>query len=196
MPAAAGLRLASVLRFLEGMALRGWGFGLMVVLVGGAVSAEPAPTGLGALDQELGSTGKVGTYTPHATSAIEPAAIEPDRAARVPELPTERPAVSAERTEQPAVLSEEEVRRTEAPVTACRVEVARRRQISPQKLAANQVIVRFTVEPNGRVRDAETVSAPATDLEIAACAKRVLSEWLFAKHARGEITLERTYHFR
>ena len=87
------------------------------------------------------------------------------------------------------------MQRTEAPVNACRVEVARRRQIPPKKVAAEQVIVRFTVEPNGRVRNAETISAPATDLEIAACAKRVLSEWLFAKHARGVITLERTYHF-
>ncbi|HEY6476752.1 MAG TPA: hypothetical protein VI456_09235 [Polyangia bacterium] len=177
------------------MTLRGWGLGLMVVLMGGAVSAEPASSGLGALDQELGSTGKVGTYAPHAASRIEPAPIEPDSAARVPEPPAEREAVTPDHLEQPAVLSEEEVQRTDAPVTACRVEVARRRQISPQKLAANQVIVRFTVEPNGRVRDAETISAPATDLEIAACAKRVLSEWLFAKHAHGVITLERTYRF-
>jgi outer membrane biosynthesis protein TonB len=177
------------------MTLSAWGLGLMVVMMGGAVSAEPAASGLAALDQALGSTGKVGTYTPHAASSIEPAPIAPDSAARVPELPTERAVAPSDRTEQPAVLSEEEVRRTEAPVNACRIEVARRRQISPQKLPARQVIVRFTVEPNGRVRDAETISAPATDLEIAACAKRVLSEWLFAKHARGEITLERTYQF-
>jgi hypothetical protein len=177
------------------MAVRAWTIGVMVVLMGGAVSAEPAPTGLGAFDQELGSTGKVGTYAPPAASRIAPAPVEPDTAARAPELPGERPAVSERTTEQPAVLSEEEVRRTEAPVSACRVEVARRRQVSPQKVAANQVIVRFTVEPNGRVRDAESIAAPATDLEIAACAKRVLSEWLFAKHARGEITLEWTYHF-
>jgi hypothetical protein len=177
------------------MTVRGWGLGLMVVLLGRAVSAEPAPGALPGLDQELGSTGKVGAYAPRAAGRIEPPPVEPDTAARVPELPAERPAVPERAPEQSAVLSEEEVRRTEAPVNACRVEVARRRQISPQKVAANEVIVRFTVEPNGRVRDAETISAPATDLEIAACAKRVLSEWLFAKHAHGVITLERTYHF-
>ncbi|HEY4185716.1 MAG TPA: hypothetical protein VGP07_11645 [Polyangia bacterium] len=177
------------------MTVRGWGLGLMVVLLGGVASAEPARTGLGAFDQEMGSTGRVGTYTPSAASRIEPAPVEPDTAARVPELSVERPAVPDHPSEPPPALSEEEMRRTEAPVNACRVEVARRRQISPQKVAANEVIVRFTVEPNGRVRDAETISAPATDLEIAACAKRVLSEWLFAKHAHGQITLERTYHF-
>jgi hypothetical protein len=183
------------------MTIRRWGLGLMVVvmtaMMGGVASAEPAQSGLGALDQQLGSTGRVGAYTPHAATSIEPAPIAPapESSARVPELPTEREAVPDRTPEQTALLSEEEMRRTEAPVNACRVEVARRRQISPQKVAADQVIVRFTVEPNGRVRNAETISAPATDLEIAACAKRVLSEWLFAKHARGLITLERTYHF-
>src|SRR5262249_5308672 len=112
-----------------------------------------------------------------------------------PELPAERPAVPDRPAEPQAVLSEEEMRRTEAPVSACRVEVARRRQIAPKKVGANQVIVRLTGEANGRVRHAHAVSAPANDLAIAACAKRVLSEWLFAKHARGELTLERTYHF-
>jgi hypothetical protein len=180
------------------MMARGWGLGLMVMMMmGGVALAEPATTALPGLDQEMGSTGKVGVYAPHASTEtqIEPAQVAPDTTARVPQLPAERPAVPDHPSEPPAALSEEEMRRTEAPVNACRVEVARRRQISPQKVPADQVIVRFTVEPNGRVRNAETISAPATDLEIAACAKRVLSEWLFAKHARGQITLQRTYHF-
>ena len=179
------------------MTLGSWGLGLMVMMMGGVALAEPAATGLSGIDQAMGSTGKVGVYAPHASTQtqIEPAEVAPDIAARVPELPAERAAAPDHRNEPPATLSEEEMRRTEAPVNACRVEVARRRQISPQKIAADQVIVRFTVEPNGRVRNAETISAPATDLEIAACAKRVLSEWLFAKHAHGQITLERTYHF-
>ncbi len=94
------------------------------------------------------------------------------------------------------MLSEEELRRTDAPVEGCRVEVARRRQVALEKLAAKEVVVRFTVQPDGRVRNAETVSAPATDLEIAACAKRVLSEWMFAKHPGPAITARRTYNFR
>ena len=52
---------------------------------------------------------------------------------------------------------------------------------------------RFTVEQSGHVRDAEAVSATDTDLEVAACAKRVLSEWVFARHASGEVTVERAY---
>ena len=56
--------------------------------------------------------------------------------------------------------------------------------------------MRFNVEADGRVRDAEAVSAPGTDSQIAACAKRVLSEWVFAKHAGDAIAVERTYRFR
>jgi outer membrane biosynthesis protein TonB len=74
--------------------------------------------------------------------------------------------------------------------------VARRRQIPPGKLAAKEVVLRFTVEPDGRVRDAEAVSAPDTDLEVAACAKRVLSEWVFARHHGDAIAVQRTYRFR
>jgi hypothetical protein len=177
------------------MKVGSWGLGLMMMVLGGVALAEPAATALPGLDQEMGSTGKVGVYAPHASTQIEPAQVAPTPAARVPELPAERSAVADAPAEPPAVLSEEEMQRTEAPVNACRVEVARRRQIAPKKVAADQVIVRFTVEPNGRVRNAETIAAPATDLEIAACAKRVLSEWLFAKHGHGQITLERTYHF-
>jgi hypothetical protein len=45
------------------------------------------------------------------------------------------------------------------------------------------------------VRDAEALSADGTDLEVAACAKRVLSEWVFAKRAQGGTVVERTYRF-
>ena len=54
----------------------------------------------------------------------------------------------------------------------------------------------FTVQANGHVREAEAVSAAGTDLEIAACAKRVVSEWVFAKHTGRDIAAQRTYRFQ
>jgi outer membrane biosynthesis protein TonB len=65
----------------------------------------------------------------------------------------------------------------------------------PAKIAAGTVVLRFTIEKSGRVRDAEALSADGTDLEVAACAKRVLSEWVFAKRAQGGTVVERTYRF-
>ena len=90
-------------------------------------------------------------------------------------------------------LSEEEYLQTDKPVANCRIEVARRRRVAPTQVLAGSVVLRFTVEPSGRVRDAEAVSQTNTDLEVAACAKRVLSNWTFAKHATGEIKTERVY---
>jgi hypothetical protein len=169
--------------------------GMVMWALGGSALAEPAQTGLNGLDRELGSTGRIGVYAPRSSTPIEPAPTEADTAARAPEVPT-GDHDGSEHTGATAVLSEEEFRRTDAPVTACRVEVARRRQISPGKLAAKEVVVHFTVLANGHVREAEATSAPGTDLEIAACAKRVVSEWVFAKHTGRDIAAQRTYRFQ
>ena len=170
--------------------------GTAVWALGGKAWAEPPSTGLNGLDRELGSTGRIGVYAPRSSTPIEPAPTEADTAARAPELPADDHDATDHKEGAAAVLSEEEFRRTDAPVAACRVEVARRRQLSPGKLAAKEVVVHFTVLANGHVREAEAVSATGTDLEIAACAKRVVSEWVFAKHAGRDIAAERTYHFQ
>lgn len=171
--------------------------GAAVWALGGRAWAEEPSTGLNGLDRELGSTGRIGVYAPRSSTPIEPPPKEADTAARAPELPTDDHEHQITGNKAAAtVLSEEEFHRTDAPVAACRVEVARRRQISPSKLAAKEVIVNFTVQPNGHVREAEAVSAAGTDLEIAACAKRVVSEWVFAKHTGRDIAAQRTYRFQ
>jgi hypothetical protein len=179
--------------------LLGTVLGVMMGAVAGYASAEPAP-GLAGLDEQLNTTGRIGPYAPPPSSQIAPAiapeASDRDSAPRALQpLATDRSNLR-EQVKRQGGLAEEEFMPTEAPVTACRVEVARRRQVSPKKLAAKEVVLRFNVEADGHVRDAEAVSAPGTDLEIAACAKRVLSEWVFAKHLGDAIAVERTYRFR
>jgi TonB family protein len=169
-------------------------------LDGGAAtdaSAPPAAPRLSGLEAGLQGTGRIAAVKPSPSPIEAPAPGTPaaDRAGL-----TKAPAPEQARGSVPSGFEAraglaEEFRPTEAPVSACRVEVARRRQVTPDKVAAGTVVVRFTVEENGRVRDAEAVSQSGTDLEVAACAKRVLSEWLFAKRQSGEITVERTYRF-
>jgi hypothetical protein len=163
-------------------------------------SAEPTATGLAGLDDQLNATGRIGAYAPRSSSQIAPGIAPPtsehDSASRgLQPVSTDRPSLGEPRDRRGS-LAEEEFIPTEAPVTSCRTEVARRRQVSPKRLAAKEVVLRFNVEADGHVRNAEAVSAPDTDLEIAACAKRVLSEWVFAKHAGEAIAVERTYRFR
>src|SRR5262249_53556995 len=147
-------RLAAILRFLEGMGAFGWGVVMVAALLGQASSAEPRSSGLAGLDHALGTTGRLGVYTPTPNGQIQPPAQEADRAARVPETSPERDA-AARAPERTSGLVEEELHPTEVRVSACRVDVARRRQVAPGKLAAKEIVLRFTVEPDGRVRDAE-----------------------------------------
>jgi len=172
--------------------------GVMLGAAAGHASAEPADPGLAGLDGQLSATGRIGAYAPQSSSQIAPAIAPPsserDHGPRALQLvSTDR---AGDQKDRRGGLAEEEFIPTEAPVISCRTEVARRRQVSPKKLAAKAVVLRFNVEADGHVRDAEAISALDTDLEIAACAKRVLSEWVFAKHAGAAIAVERTYRFR
>jgi hypothetical protein len=178
---------------------------LLAVLAIGAAAAgaagEPAAaTGLTGLDDKLSSTGRIGVYTPRSSSQIAPGVAPPtsdrDSASRGLQPVAPGRAKLSVPVERPAGLSEEEFTPSDGRVAACRVEVARRRQVEPKKLAAKEVVLRFNVEADGHVHDAEAVSALDTDLEIAACAKRVLSEWVFAKHRGEAFAVERTYRFR
>jgi len=174
--------------------------GVMIGAAAGYASAEPAATGLAGLDQKLSSTGRIGAYAPQSAGQIAPGSAPPtsesDSASRALQP------VSTERTilkvpaDRRGGLAEEEFTPTDGPVIACRVEVARRRQVAPKKLTAKEVVLRFDVQADGHVRNAEAISALDTDLEIAACAKRVLSDWVFAKHPGEPIAVERTYRFR
>jgi hypothetical protein len=173
------------------------------VMIGGAAgyaSAEPVPAGLAGLDNQLNTTGRIGVYAPQSSSQIAPAPAPPtserDGASRALQPVSTDRANFGDQGDRRGGLAEEELIPTEGPVTACRTEIARRRQVSPKKLAAKEVVLRFSIEADGHVRNAEAVSALDTDLEIAACAKRVLSEWVFAKHTGEAIAVERTYRFR
>lgn len=92
-------------------------------------------------------------------------------------------------------IAEDEYRRVEPRVHDCRIEIARRRHVPASRVAAKAVTLRWTIEPSGRVRDAEALLAPKTDTEVAACAKRVISESVFGKQAGGPQTVEWTYTF-
>ena len=138
-------------------------------------TARVGAEGLAGLDAQLNGTGRIGTYATQGTH-INAATDDGARAATVTD-------------------GGNEVQPTDGAVAACRVEIARRRRLPPAKIAASEVVVRFTIERSGRVRDAEALTAAGTDLEVAACAKRVLSEWVFPKRAKDATVVERTYRF-
>jgi hypothetical protein len=176
-------------------------WGMVAIGVCGAwwaiATARVAAEGLAGLDAQLNETGRIGVYTPPATH-IAPGAPDGGNpkagVTRDPEPVQARIDDAAERARHPADGGTL-VQPTDSAVAACRVEVARRRRVPPSMIAATTVVLRFTIEPNGRVHNAEALSAPGTDLDVAACAKRVLSEWVFPKRLKDATQVERTYRF-
>jgi hypothetical protein len=158
---------------------------------GAAANAD----GLAGLDAHLNGTGRIGVLTPRGENQIAAGAsgdLRPRAAQPLEGAPLDTLAVRPVQTE---AVGEAELRRTEEGVAGCRVEVARRRQVALAKVAAGSLRLRFVVEPNGRVHDAEAVAEKDTDHEVAACAKRILSDWAFGKHAGAAVVVERNYRF-
>jgi hypothetical protein len=159
--------------------------------------------GLTGLDAKLRGTGRVGSppSQPGGRLAAGVPDAGPPELARDPRralgrIEADDGAAEANAPPRSIGADDEELRRTDGAVADCRVEVARRRKLPPAKVAAGTVVVRFTIEKSGRVREAEALSAVDTDLEVAACAKRVLSDWKFPKRVRdAEVVVERTYRF-
>jgi hypothetical protein len=168
--------------------------GVVLWMAAGSARADNSQGGLAGLDAAMNRPGRVGDLAPRAEVPVGAARIPDGQALGNAPKAAAASDRSEERTPTGAAgLSELEYHQTERPVANCRIEVARRRRVVPAQVSAGTVVLRFTVEPSGRVRDAEAVWAANTDLDVAACAKRVLSEWTFAKHAAGDIQVERSY---
>ena len=186
--------MAAVLRYPVSMKPLQLVIGMVLLGVSATATSTESigSTGLAGLSQELNVTGRIGNYEPEVPVHIAP----PSKESEARELPSplvvheDRP----ERKSGPA-LAEQELRPTDPAVRGCRVDVARLRRILPGKVAAKRVVVRFSVDPDGHVRDAEALRAPDTDLEVAACAKRVVTQWTFAKRPNSALNVERIYRF-
>ena len=168
------------------------------IVGGGLVSAPAWGDGLAGLEGKLSGTGRVGTFVPESAMRIAPATDgAPAGTARDARAAAARSDEHVATAASGAVITgsnDEEIRGTERPVASCRIEVARRRRVPPAKVSADTVVLRFTIEKSGRVHDAEALTAVGTDLEVAACAKRVVSEWVFTKRTQGAV-VERPYRF-
>lgn len=170
--------------------------GVVFWLAASGARAENPQGGLAGLDAAMNGTGRVGDLSPRSEVPVGAARIPNDGQAlgNAPKATFAGGYREEQRTPSRADgISDLEYQQTEGPVARCRIEVARRRRVPPAQVPAGTVVVRFTVEPSGRVRNAEAVWAANTDLEVAACAKRVLSEWTFGKHASGDIQGEHSY---
>jgi hypothetical protein len=81
-------------------------------------------------------------------------------------------------------------------VENCRFDVARDKRIAPSKVVADQLILRWTIDPSGQTSSTEVVAATPVDLELMDCVKAAMSRWSFTRPRGGSIRVERLYAFR
>jgi hypothetical protein len=201
-----------------------WGVGLAPIFVtlgiagslvtARAQAAEPAPTAAPPADPlspssllsgpSLYETGKVGVSPDNAPmpaptpvpqelqwagngeKSIKPVAAD------IADAPPPRP---PEGVISPARLEREIGAYFEA-LENCRVDVARVRQVAPGKVVADQLLLRWTIEPSGETGPTEVVATTSNDLDVMGCVKAAMSRWTFSAPRGGAVHVERPFAFR
>jgi hypothetical protein len=94
------------------------------------------------------------------------------------------------------LLLDHEVAVNLAMVEECRIEVARARQVPPGKIAAQPLVLRWTIQPTGDTRTMDVVATGPTDQDLISCARSAMSPWRFTPPRGGAMDVERTVSFR
>ena len=151
----------------------------------------------------LRETGKVGVM-PEASAPAEsltPGAVswagQPEKsiqpvAAGFAAAPPPRPPVG---TIDPILLNREMAANL-AKVEDCRIEVARRRQVPPAQIAAEPVVLRWTIQPTGQAWTRDVLASATTDEDVVSCVRARMSQWQFTAPRGGSMDLERTVSFK
>ena len=64
------------------------------------------------------------------------------------------------------------------------------------KVVADQLLLRWTIEPSGLIGSTEVVAARPVDLELMDCVKAAMSRWSFTRPRGGAVHVERPFTFR
>jgi len=169
-----------------------------------APTTDPlTPTNLVA-GPSLYETGKVGVM-PDSAPSPAPTPIPPELqwagnseksiksvAADIADAPPPRP---PEGIIDPARLAPEIASSFET-VEDCRVDVARAKRVPPSKVVADQLFLRWTIEPSGQASSTEVVATTQVDLDLMDCVKAAMSRWSFTPPRGGAVRIERPFAFR
>ena len=111
-------------------------------------------------------------------------------AADIADAPPPRP---PEGTIDPVRLSQE-IQANFETLENCRVDVARARRVELSKVVADQLLLRWTIEPSGLIGSTEVVAARPVDLDLMDCVKAAMSRWSFTRPRGGAVHVERAVH--
>jgi hypothetical protein len=94
-----------------------------------------------------------------------------------------------------ARVLDKEIAERFADIAACRVDVARGKQVMPSQVVADKLMLRWIIQPDGTTASTEVVAIAPVDLGIMDCAKRVMSQWTFTRPRGGPMPIERPFQF-
>jgi hypothetical protein len=139
-------------------------------------AATPAPTPVPAELQWAGNSEK----------SIKPVAAD------IADAPPPRP---PEGTIDAARLTQE-IQANFETLENCRVDVARSKRVELSKVVADELLLRWTIEPSGQTGATGVVAATPVDLDLMDCVKAAMSRWSFSQPRGGAIHVERPFTFR
>lgn len=75
----------------------------------------------------------------------------------------------------------------------CRIEVARRKQVTLSEVVAAPMTLRWTILPSGGVASTAVVISTLDDTELADCLKKQMVSWVFTRPRGGPVSVERSF---
>ena len=187
-----------------------------LVLVLGLVApakAEPAAVSPAGAEQQfpanllpgpsLYETGKVGVPESATTPAPTPVPAElqwagnseksiKPVAADIADAPPPRPPEGAV---DPVRLTQE-IQTNFETLENCRVDVARAKRVPLSKVVADELLLRWTIDPSGSTGGTQVVATAQVDLDLMDCVKAAMSRWTFSRPRGGAVHVERPFTFR
>jgi hypothetical protein len=89
-----------------------------------------------------------------------------------------------------------ETQRAFARLDDCRIDAARRVRITPADVHADELTLRWTIQPDGKASMIEVVALTRTDVEVLNCVKATMRTWTFTRPLGGALPVERDFRFR
>jgi len=159
-----------------------------------SVLAHAQVAGLNGIDADR--TGRIASApVAHEGTAIAPAVLRQSK-----EAPVAPAATVALAPPPPGVIDDKllarEIETRFAPLTLCRIDVARAKQVRVEEVEADRLTLRWTIAPTGEAIAPEVVAMAAVDPDVLHCVKHQMTTWTFSRPSGGPLPIERVFSFR
>ena len=171
--------------------------------LGWAQTADPGAT----FAPRSAQPDRLNGLSPNRTGSVAGSALHPNAAILAGTVPGDSPELSVSAASARAltptsagwvdlrILDRETAARFVA-LDHCRIDAARRRRVSPGRIAADPLTLRWTIVGKGLVTHMEVIGSRPVDADVLDCIKRDARSWRFTAPVGGDVRLQRAFAFR